>query len=269
LKNAYAVVITNGSLRLLLVGGPTALIDYGGLRFLTDPTFDPPGEHPRPGTNIVLRKLSGPALSSEELPEIDAVLISHDHHADNLDPAGRAFLPRARRVLSTGAGAQRLGGGATGMEPGDTLTLEGPGGGVTVTAVAAEHGPPEVAARNGPVIGFVIRGEGLPTLYVSGDNASVEVVRKIVSEHGPIAVAVLFVGGAQVPAAWGQAFLTLTAETAVEAARALDPARIIPIHQDGWEHFTSSAEDVREGFAAAGLTDRLRPVKPGEAVSLT
>ena len=57
LKNAYAVVMTNGSMRLLLIGGPTALIDYGGLRFLTDPTFDPPGEHPRPGTNIVLRKL--------------------------------------------------------------------------------------------------------------------------------------------------------------------------------------------------------------------
>ena len=71
------------------------------------------------------------------------------------------------------------------------------------------------------------------------------------------------------PAAWGQAFLTLTAETAVEAARALDPALIIPIHQDGWEHFTSSLEDVREAFAAAGLTDRLRPVKPGEAVSVT
>lgn len=29
-------------------GGPTALIEYGGLGFVADPTFDPPGEHPMP-----------------------------------------------------------------------------------------------------------------------------------------------------------------------------------------------------------------------------
>ncbi len=261
--------MANDSLTLLLVGGPTALISYGGLRILTDPTFDPPGEHPRPGTNVMLRKLQGPAVSAEELPEIDAVLLSHDHHADNLDVSGRAFLPRARRVLSTDAGAERLGGGAIGMTAGDAVTLERPNGGVvTVSAVPAEHGPPDVAAKNGPVTGFVLRGEGLPTLYVSGDNASVDVVRAVASEHGPISVAVLFLGGAQVPAAWGEAFLTLTAATAVEAARVLDPAVIVPIHQDGWEHFSSHAGDVRGAFAAAGLSDRLRSPEPGQTVFL-
>src|SRR4051794_15171768 len=74
---------------LRLVGGPTALISYGGLRLLTDPTFDPPGDYPRPGTEIVLHKLTGPALPLEELGPIEAVLISHDHHSDNLDRAGR------------------------------------------------------------------------------------------------------------------------------------------------------------------------------------
>ena len=68
---------------LRLIGGPTALISYGGLSLLTDPTFDPPGEHPRPGTAVVLRKLAGPALAAADLPPIDAVLLSHDHHADN------------------------------------------------------------------------------------------------------------------------------------------------------------------------------------------
>ena len=46
------------------IGGPTALIEYGGLRILTDPTFDPPGDHPRPGSSIVLRKLIGPAAAA-------------------------------------------------------------------------------------------------------------------------------------------------------------------------------------------------------------
>jgi L-ascorbate metabolism protein UlaG (beta-lactamase superfamily) len=255
---------------LRLVGGPTALITYGGLRLLTDPAFDPPGEHPRPGTDIVLRKLAGPSIPFAELLPIDLVLLSHDHHADNLDPAGRAMLPEAWRVLTTSAGAQRLNDNATGLEPGDTVEVDRPdGGALMLTAVRADHGPPEVAPKNGPVIGFVVRSDGLPTIYVSGDNASVDVVQQIVADHGPIDVAVLFVGGAQVPASWGDAFLTLTADMAVEAARLLGDALIVPIHQDGWAHFTSSAQDVERAFATAGLSDRLRLVEPGGEVALT
>jgi L-ascorbate metabolism protein UlaG (beta-lactamase superfamily) len=213
---------------------------------------------------VVLRKLAGPAVSEDELEPVDAVLLSHDHHEDNLDDAGRAFLARAGRVLTTVAGAERLGGNAVGLEPGVTVQV----GAVRVTAVPAEHGPPEIAPLNGPVIGFVLSGDGLPKTYVSGDNASVDVVRTIVSEHGPFASAVLFVGGAHVPEVLGDAKLTLTAETAVEAASVLGEATIVPIHQDGWAHFSSSAEDVEEAFAAAGLTSRLRAVRPGETVTL-
>jgi L-ascorbate metabolism protein UlaG (beta-lactamase superfamily) len=255
---------------LRLVGGPTALITYGGLRLLTDPTFDPPGDYPRPGTDIVLSKLDGPAVDLEDVMPVDAVLISHDHHSDNLDHSGREMLTRSGRVLTTGAGAQRLGGDAQGMQPGDVVGLERPdgAGSVSVTAVRADHGPPEVAAKNGPVIGFVLSGDGLPTVYVSGDNASVDVVRSIVAEHGPFDAVVLFIGGAQVPEAWGDAHLTLTAQTAVQAARELGDAPIAPIHQDGWAHFTSSAADVEREFAQAGLSGRLRPVAPGEQISL-
>jgi hypothetical protein len=94
------------------------------------------------------------------------------------------------------------------------------------------------------------------------------VVRAIAAERGPFDVAVLFVGGAQVSAAWGEAYLTLTADTAVEAAQALVGAPIVPIHQDGWAHFTSSAADLGRAFNAAGLADRLRPVAPGEEIEL-
>ncbi len=106
-------------------------------------------------------------------------------------------------------------------------------------------------------------------MYVSGDNASVEVVAKIVDGHGPIDVAVLFIGGAAVPEAWGEARLTLTAQTAVHAARLLGAAPIAPIHQDGWAHFTSDAQDVERAFADAGIADRLRPVAPGEQITLS
>jgi L-ascorbate metabolism protein UlaG (beta-lactamase superfamily) len=256
---------------LRLIGGPTALISYGGLRLLTDPTFDPAGgDYPRPGTPVVLHKLTGPALSPERVEPIDVVLISHDHHSDNLDPAGRAFLPRARMVLTTEAGAERLEVDATGMRPGDAVELDAPDGrAVQVTALRADHGPPEVAPKNGPVIGFLLRAEGLPTVYVSGDNASVDVVREIVGEYGAPDVAVLFCGGAAVPVLWGEGvYLTLTPETAVEAAKALGAAPIIPIHQEGWAHFSFGPEDLRRAFADAGLEDRLREVAPGDEVAL-
>src|SRR5437868_4115072 len=93
---------------LTLIGGPTVLIEIGGLRLLTDPTFDAPGDYP--SGSVTLRKLTGPALHPGDIGPIDAVLLSHDQHFDNLDHAGRAFLPQAKKTLTTPAGAQRLGG---------------------------------------------------------------------------------------------------------------------------------------------------------------
>jgi L-ascorbate metabolism protein UlaG (beta-lactamase superfamily) len=119
------------------------------------------------------------------------------------------------------------------------------------------------------VIGFVLRGQELPTIYVSGDNASVEVVREIVTEHGPFDSAVLFCGGAEVPEIWGpDAYLTLTPETAVDAASRLGETPIIPVHQEGWAHFSFGPEDLRRAFEDAGLGGRLRSVAPGESVPL-
>src|SRR5579862_9630403 len=111
-------------LNVTLVGGPTALIEYAGLRWLTDPTFS------EPGTYDGLTKTTSPALGVDLVEPVDVVLLSHDHHADNLDPAGREFLPRAGRVLTTVAGADRLGGNAEGVEPWTSVRV----GDVIVTA---------------------------------------------------------------------------------------------------------------------------------------
>src|SRR5216117_1907129 len=93
---------------ITLIGGPTALIEIDGFRLLTDPTFDAPGAYQLP--HVKLEKLTGPAFSAEKIGEVDAVLLSHDQHADNLDHSGRDFLEAAKRVLTTEAGAKRLGG---------------------------------------------------------------------------------------------------------------------------------------------------------------
>ena len=126
--------------RITLIGGPTALIEVGGFRLLTDPTFDGPGEYRLPYTTLT--KTSRPALTAEAVGTIDAVLLSHDQHFDNLDHAGRAWLAQAERVFTTRAGAERLGGRARGLSPWEHVGLAGSDGAdLRLTATPARHGP--------------------------------------------------------------------------------------------------------------------------------
>jgi hypothetical protein len=100
------------------------------------------------------------------------VLLSHDQHADNLDPSGRAFLARAPRVLTTVAGARRLGGPAEGLTPWDEAELARDGRALRMTATPARHGPAGIEPLSGDVIGFVIAardGDAWP-IYVTGDT---------------------------------------------------------------------------------------------------
>ena len=247
-----------------LVGGPTAVLEYAGLRWLTDPSLSPPGEY---GGGLV--KTTGPAVNVKAIEPIDLVLLSHEHHSDNLDPGGREFLPRAARVLTTVDGARRLGGNATGLEPWSSVEIDRPHGpAVTVTAVPAQHGPDGTDHITGPVIGFLLGSPGLDTVYVSGDNASLDVVRMIAERAGDVDVAVLFAGAVQVPHRFDGAYLTLTSERAAEAAKILGARAVVPVHFEGWTHFTQGAQALRGAFAGNQLTDRLALAEPGATVTV-
>jgi L-ascorbate metabolism protein UlaG (beta-lactamase superfamily) len=118
----------------------------------------------------------------------------------------------------------------------------------------------------GEVTGFVLEGEGLPTVYVSGDNASLEVVRQIAERFRHIDVAILFAGGART-ALLGDAYLTLPSDAAAEAAEMLGARMIVPIHFEGWAHFTQGGDTLKSAFARRGLSDRLRLPSPGELIA--
>ncbi|MFF3751488.1 MBL fold metallo-hydrolase [Streptomyces sp. NPDC002018] len=247
-----------------LIGGPTAMIEYLGLRLLTDPAFDAPG--PIASGNRTLVKTAGPAVPVEEIGAVDAVLLSHDHHADNLDRAGRALLAHVPLTLTTPVGAERLGGTASGMPVWQHADLDAPGGrGVRVTAVPAQHGPDGTDHITGPVTGFVLTADDAPTVYVSGDNASLDVVKQVADRFAPVDVAVLFAGAARTPLVDG--YLTLTAEQAAEAARLLRARTVVPVHAEGWQHFTEGPDDLRAAFARQGL-DTLLVLAPGESATL-
>ncbi|GAA3528469.1 MBL fold metallo-hydrolase [Nonomuraea rosea] len=243
------------------VGGPTAVVEIGGLRLLTDPTFDPPGKYPI--GSWALHKTSGPAIGFDDIGPVDAVLLSHDQHPDNLDNAGRSCLSYAPLVLSTTSAASRLPGVSVRALPnwafhqfGETLR---------VTGVPAQHGPPGTEELMGEVTGFVISGEGLPTVYVSGDNASLDVVRAVSGWAGQVDVALLFAGRARAPMVEGD--LTLSSEDAARAAEILGARYVVPLHFEHWDHFTQGRDTVARAFAGYG--DRLQLLAPGDRVSLS
>ena len=253
------------SLMLTLIGGPTALIEIDGFRLLTDPTFDAPGEYELPYTRLV--KTQGPALGPAAIGTVDAVLLSHDQHFDNLDHAGKAFLGTANRVLTTRASAQRLGGQTEGLAPWESAVLTKPEGRpLTVTATPARHGPVGIEPLSGDVIGFVLRVEDLaaPPIYITGDTVWYEGTAEI-ARRFQAGLVMPFAGAAQTR---GPFHLTMDVNDALETAAAFPDALIVPLHCDGWQHLTQSRDDLRRSFDALGLGARLLMLKPGVATAI-
>jgi L-ascorbate metabolism protein UlaG (beta-lactamase superfamily) len=234
--------------RLTYIGGPTALLEWGGTRLLTDPTFDRGGTEYR-AASYSLRKTQAPALAPSSLGLLDAVLLSHDHHFDNLDTAGRGVLNRATRVFSTPAAAARLGGRTTGLGSWQAADIPAPNGRVLrVTGTPARHGPAHA-------------------IYISGDTVWYEGVAEV-GRRFSVQIAILFMGAARVLEV-GPWHLTLTAVEAVEVAGAFPEASIVPLHFEGWEHFSESRPDIEQAFATAGLVHRLCWPTRGQPTPLT
>ncbi|HEX7358991.1 MAG TPA: MBL fold metallo-hydrolase [Bryobacteraceae bacterium] len=253
-------------LEITYIGGPTCLLEFGGLRLLTDPTFDPAGGEYASGS-ATLRKLSGPALNVEALGSFDYVLLSHDHHFDNLDHTGRAVLADAKSVLTTEEGAGRLGGKSVGLRDWQGIRLPAHNGrSLQVVATPARHGPE--GPKRGAVNGFVLFLEDAPehAVYVSGDTVWYEEIGEVARRFN-VQVAILHLGAARVPEV-GPFHLTMTAAEAVETARRFATAVIVPLHFEDWAHFSEGSEDIARAFASAKMERRLRWPERGRAIQI-
>lgn len=253
--------------RVTHVGTATVILELAGLRILTDPAFDAAGTAyrwaPIGGRST---KTETPAIAAAQVGAIDAVLVTHAQHDDNLDPSGRALLGGTARVLTTRPSARRLGGHAEGLDDWQTTELVSPTGArVRVTATPARHGPPGSLPFVGKVIGFVLEHEGA-ALYISGDTVLFRGVREV-ARRFRIGVALLHCGEARLPI-MGPFRLTMNGAQAARAAKLLDAPTIVPIHYDGWTHFREPRAAAEAAFAAAGVADRVRWLVKGEPTTL-
>jgi L-ascorbate metabolism protein UlaG (beta-lactamase superfamily) len=258
-------------IRLTHIGGPTVLIEAAGWRILTDPTFDPPGKTYKFGWGSKSTKLSGPALAPGDLGPIDAVLLSHDRHGDNLDDTGRALVAATPRVITTNVGARRLGAAVRGLDPWDVTRLDTAGKPtIEVTATPCRHGPPFSRPIVGHVIGFALRWDGQPhgAVWISGDTVLYNGVREV-ADRLDIDVAVLHLGDVQFPIT-GPVRYSMTAREAVELCREIRPRVAIPVHYEGWSHFHEGRDAIEReiGRAPNDLRDVFRLIPIGEPVEV-
>ena len=252
------------AIEITYVGGPTALIEIAGVTFITDPTFDAAGKDYRSGT-VTLRKLAGPAIGVDQLGHIDVALVSHEQHPDNLDELGRVLASKVPLTLTTRAGAAKVGPDAVGLSPWERREIPAPSGvTLTVTATPARHGPAGIEWIAGEVVGFVIgvadTREDL--VYVTGDTVWYAGTAEVARRYAP-RVVLMFAGAARTR---GPFHLTMDTNDAVEVASAFQHATLVPVHHEGWAHFTQSQDDIAATFATLGIEDRLRRVTPGDSV---
>ncbi|MFI7578731.1 MBL fold metallo-hydrolase [Micromonospora sp. NPDC049497] len=252
------------------LGTATVLLRIGDLVLLTDPALDPPEAPqefrvPKTPMRIPLQRTRPACLPPDDLPHLDAVLLSHDQHPDNFDTSGRAVAANADLVLTTTAGARRLRGNAHGLQPWQSVVIERGSTQARVTATPARHGPPGMDRVVGDVIGFVIEAEGLDrALYISGDTVLHDGLTEI-GQRFTVGPALLHLGRARFPAT-GSTTYSLGAHEAATLAGLINATTVLPVHYDDWAHFTQTRDEAAAALRAAGTTTRW--MVPGEPVDL-
>ena len=264
----------NSSLSITFIGTATAILEVDNVRFLTDPFFSPAGSYYEiPGTDARLTVHHDPALSLKDLPPIDAVLLSHEDHWDNLDELGRQILD-GRHVFTTMDGARQLAPrpGVVGMQPWQEITIVLGGKVFYITATPAEHKPGDECT--GFILttdSFGVSPDGRPNaIYFTGDTIFTEQLPKM-AEKFHIAAAIMNTGDARFqldppPAPPRQ--ITMGGKGAAELFRAIKADCIIPMHFDDWDHFTQHEDGLAEAFKQEGVSDKVIWLDPGKPVKI-
>lgn len=254
-----------GSVSVTHIGTATALLQIDNVTFLTDPVFSPSGtEWDLPV--VLLRVSQDPAIKAEDLPPIDAVLLSHEDHPDNLDEIGRQVL-EGKKVFTTKDGAKNIGDKAicSGLAPGDKTTLVAGGKTFDIIATPAEHAP------QGECIGFIISSSdfgttnGLPNaIYFSGDTVyNQDVANSLKGYH--ISLALLNLGRAAVAFGGPEPLaITMDGKQASQLIKDAKVENVVPMHFEGWGHFSEDKTTATQAFAEAGLSDKVFWLPRGE-----
>jgi L-ascorbate metabolism protein UlaG (beta-lactamase superfamily) len=221
------------------LGHATVLINFLGVKIITDPVLFSRVGIRLPGVTIGPKRLVAPALRVRELPAIDLVLLSHAHfdHLDRrtLRHLGTPVVVTAPRTsdLIRGTGLRQV----TELQWGETKTFEATGGEVTITALRVQHwGARLQHDDHRGYNGYLIERAGRRIIF-GGDTAMTDAFGEL-RGRGRIDIAMMSIGCYN---PWIRTHCT--PEQALAMADAAGAEYILPIHH---QTFRLSFEPPRE-----------------------
>jgi L-ascorbate metabolism protein UlaG (beta-lactamase superfamily) len=258
---------SDNGITLAWIGHATVLINFYGLRILTDPAL-----FARIGvdawfTSIGPLRLTASALTPRELPDIDLVLVSHAHF-DHLDtPSLAAIRGRPAAVMARGTSdllPRRPYSSVRELGWNESVRIDTPRGDVRVRALEVKHWGARLRRdTHRSYNGYVIEREGRAILF-GGDTAQTSLFRSY-RRYGPFEAAIMPIG-AYDPYIHNHC----TPEQAVAMARAADARLFVPVHHQSFElsrePFHEPIERVQT--ALAGEPDRLAIWEIGQTTRL-
>lgn len=261
------------------VGNATTLIAAGGLTLLTDPNFLHRGQHAYLGHGLVSKRLKEPALRIDELPPVDAIVLSH-MHGDHWDRVSQKGLDHGLPIVTTPHAAKRLQhrgfGNARGLSTWGQHKIAKGGTTLTLTSLPGRHAPGWSQRLLPPVMGTMLEltpDDGSPRrrLYISGDTLLIEELKEIPARFDPIDVGVLHLGGTRLPAGPRLPFgltVTMDGRQGAELVAMLTLPKVIPVHFDDYGVFASPLADFTREMRRRDLADRIIEVPRGASVTV-
>jgi L-ascorbate metabolism protein UlaG (beta-lactamase superfamily) len=252
---------SDAQVTLAWIGHSTVLINFFGVTILTDPVLFSRVGIRLPGFTIGPKRLTAPALSFDELPKVDLVLLSHAHfdHLDLrtlrcFDESTSVITARATRDLLQGTQFSHV----TELDWGQSKRLSTAMGEIEISAFPVKHwGARTQRDTYRGYNGYLIERSGRRIIF-AGDTAMTETLADR-RRHGAIDVAIMSIGAYN---PWIQSHCT--PEQAVQMANAAGARFIVPVHHQtfrlGFEPFREPIERFEAALSKTPERTALREI---------
>jgi L-ascorbate metabolism protein UlaG (beta-lactamase superfamily) len=257
---------SSAGLRTSWLGHATVLVEIEGKRILFDPVWS---DRVSPSTLVGPKRLHPVPWALSDLPELDAVVISHDHY-DHLDMMTIRRLvarqPSLKFIVPLGVGAHLE---RWRVSPANIVELDWDErtslDHVEVVATAAQHFSGRLKpGGNGTLwASWVLKGRDRSVFY-TGDSGYFDGYRRIGSEYGPFDVTFVQVG-AYSPY-WPD--IHMTPEEGVETHKAVGGELLVPVHWATFNLAMHSWSEPVERLLTAADGMRVAVPKPGQALDV-